>query len=385
MPLVIRCPHCQKPMQLADNSAGKQFRCPSCQNPFTVGGSQPAPVGGRGRLAEAAPPWPPVPPRRRRRRVRPRRPRRMPAPARPHRPPRRRRMSRLQGGAAAGRHRLHGLRLHDPAGDDRPPRSEGAPNLCPNPACGVANPPGERNCQRCGTVLPTAPGTMLHGRYRIERLLAMGGFGAVYLASDTKDGNRPVAIKDMICADPAGIRHPSELLPPRGRDPPLAGEHPHRAARLRPDRAGPDGPPGAGVHPRPGSAQADGGQQQQAVPARAGHRVGQEHLRRAATHAHAVAAAGPSRSEAGQHHAAGGPPLDQDDRLRHGPRPGPDASRRRWRPRRASIPKVTRRRSRSSANRSRAATCSPWPGRCITWSPARRRRASTPPASWRRS
>src|SRR5438874_13256287 len=29
----------------------------------------------------------------------------------------------------------------------------------------------------------------------------MGGFGAVYLATDTKANNRPVAIKDMICAD----------------------------------------------------------------------------------------------------------------------------------------------------------------------------------------
>jgi serine/threonine protein kinase len=79
---------------------------------------------------------------------------------------------------------------------------EGTPNLCSNPACGVANPPGERHCQRCGTPLPTAPGTVVHGRYRIERLLAIGGFGAVYLATDLKAGNRPVAIKDMICADP---------------------------------------------------------------------------------------------------------------------------------------------------------------------------------------
>src|SRR5437667_184376 len=60
----------------------------------------------------------------------------------------------------------------------------------------------ERNCQRCSTPLPTAAGTMLHGRYRVERLLAMGGFGAVYLASDIKAGSRQVAIKDMICADP---------------------------------------------------------------------------------------------------------------------------------------------------------------------------------------
>src|SRR5436305_5843658 len=79
---------------------------------------------------------------------------------------------------------------------------EGPPNPCPNPACGVANPPGERNCQRCSTPLPTAAGTLLHGRYRIEKLLAMGGFGAVYLATDTKAGNRSVAVKDMICADP---------------------------------------------------------------------------------------------------------------------------------------------------------------------------------------
>jgi serine/threonine protein kinase len=49
---------------------------------------------------------------------------------------------------------------------------------------------------------------MLHGRYRIERQLAVGGFGAVYLATDTKQDNRAVAIKDMICADPQefGIR-----------------------------------------------------------------------------------------------------------------------------------------------------------------------------------
>jgi serine/threonine protein kinase len=79
--------------------------------------------------------------------------------------------------------------------------SEGAPNLCPNPACGVANPPSERYCQRCSTPLPTAPGTVLHGRYKIRKLLAMGGFGAVYLAEDVKTG-KEVAIKDMICADP---------------------------------------------------------------------------------------------------------------------------------------------------------------------------------------
>jgi serine/threonine protein kinase len=82
------------------------------------------------------------------------------------------------------------------------PEIDGPPNLCTNPACGVANPQGERTCQRCGNPLPTPPGTVLHGRYRIEKLLAIGGFGAVYLASDQRQNNRQVAIKDMICADP---------------------------------------------------------------------------------------------------------------------------------------------------------------------------------------
>jgi serine/threonine-protein kinase len=80
--------------------------------------------------------------------------------------------------------------------------SEETPNLCPNTACGVANPPGEHVCQRCGSPLPIPPGTTLHGRYRIEGLLAIGGFAAVYRASDIRHGNRTVAVKDMICADP---------------------------------------------------------------------------------------------------------------------------------------------------------------------------------------
>jgi serine/threonine protein kinase len=79
---------------------------------------------------------------------------------------------------------------------------EGPPNLCTNPACGVANPQGEKNCQRCGTPLPIASGTLIHNRYRLERNIAVGGFGSVYLATDTKVQNRPVAIKDMISSDP---------------------------------------------------------------------------------------------------------------------------------------------------------------------------------------
>jgi serine/threonine protein kinase len=78
---------------------------------------------------------------------------------------------------------------------------EATPNLCPNPACGVANQPHDRLCRRCSSPLPTVPGTLLHARYRIERLIAIGGFGAVYQATDIKNDRR-VAIKDMICVDP---------------------------------------------------------------------------------------------------------------------------------------------------------------------------------------
>src|SRR4029079_5622690 len=49
---------------------------------------------------------------------------------------------------------------------------------------------------------PIAGGTLLHNRYRLEKLLKMGGFGAVYMAVDTKNGQRPAAIKDMIGNDP---------------------------------------------------------------------------------------------------------------------------------------------------------------------------------------
>jgi hypothetical protein len=85
--------------------------------------------------------------------------------------------------------------------DSAAPETEEAPIICANPACGVANPRTAKNCVRCDTVLPTPPGTMIKDRYKIEKQLAVGGFGAVYLATDTKGGAQ-VAIKDMICEDP---------------------------------------------------------------------------------------------------------------------------------------------------------------------------------------
>jgi predicted Ser/Thr protein kinase len=184
MPQVIRCPLCSKAMQVPDGSAGKQVRCPSCKKVFVVGAAPArAPVGAAVAATPAAPrpvPAPPAAPK--------------PAPAAPKECPACK--SPLLEGAIACMDCGY-LLQPDTAAD-----AEGPPNLCSNPACGVANPPGERTCQRCGNPLPTPAGTMLHNRYRIERLLAIGGFGAVYLATDTKAGNRPVAIKDMICVDP---------------------------------------------------------------------------------------------------------------------------------------------------------------------------------------
>jgi predicted Ser/Thr protein kinase len=201
MPIVIKCPNCATAMKMPDDSAGKQFRCPTCQKPFTVGAAVPAreavAAGNVAATAGSKPPAAPPPPATGSRpqiSVPPAAAKPAAAPTTPTKCPAC--SADLLPGAIACMDCGYLLQA-DTAAD-----AEGAPNICPNPACGVANPPGERNCQRCSTPLPTSPGTMLHGRYRIEKLLAVGGFGAVYLATDTKQGNRPVAVKDMICADP---------------------------------------------------------------------------------------------------------------------------------------------------------------------------------------
>jgi predicted Zn finger-like uncharacterized protein len=192
MPQVIGCPKCSTRLAVPDDAAGKQVRCPNCQTTFTIGAPAPAlqPVGAAAGGGSAAVPRPPAPP--------------PPAPSTPAVPSTSKTPTKcpacgsdLNPGAIACMDCGYLIQSETASQADM----EGPPNLCPNPACGVANPPGERNCQRCSTPLPTASGTLLHGRYRIEKLLAMGGFGAVYLATDTKGGNRPVAIKDMICAD----------------------------------------------------------------------------------------------------------------------------------------------------------------------------------------
>ena len=181
MPVIIKCPNaaCGKAMQLPDNAAGKRVQCPTCKQPFQVPAAAPAPSaptlsspsfsltdvgnGAKGAAAKNCPACNSV----------------------------------LNEGAVACMD--CGFMLQ---ADTGPAEAEGPPNLCANPACGVANPPGERNCQRCGNPLPIAGGTLLHGRYRLEKLLKMGGFGAVYRGVDTKQADRAVAIKDMIGNDP---------------------------------------------------------------------------------------------------------------------------------------------------------------------------------------
>lgn len=202
MTQVVRCPQCGRTVQVPEQAAGKQVRCPypACQKVFLVAGlarqlrdasesAGPANVAAPplvtaeekslNRIADALDTTPP--------------------PTTTAVAPTSATCPSCQAVLLAGAIACMdcGYLLRAATGTEE----EGPPNLCTNPACGMANSPGERRCHRCGSPLPTPPGTVLHGRYRIERQLAVGGFGAVYLAADLKAGNRAVAIKDMICAD----------------------------------------------------------------------------------------------------------------------------------------------------------------------------------------
>ena len=64
-------------------------------------------------------------------------------------------------------------------------------------------------------MMETVPsGTVLHGRYRIERVLGSGGFGHVYLAVDLKT-NQQYALKEYFVTGPSGqaqLQHEARVL-----------------------------------------------------------------------------------------------------------------------------------------------------------------------------
>ncbi len=93
--------------------------------------------------------------------------------------------------------------------------------MCPE--CSADNKDTARFCIRCGAPLRRLRGrnTILHRRYRLERVLGCGGMGAVYLATDLRL-NAKVAVKENLDMSPesqqqfatearilAGLRHPN--------------------------------------------------------------------------------------------------------------------------------------------------------------------------------
>ena len=78
--------------------------------------------------------------------------------------------------------------------------------------CNAENPSSARFCHHCATVLTghtvyttgtglLIPSTVLAGRYRVILRVGQGGMGAVYKATDTRLGNKVVAVKEMSEAD----------------------------------------------------------------------------------------------------------------------------------------------------------------------------------------
>ncbi len=158
---IIECTNtsCKTKMQVGDDAGGKQFRCPACKTIFTVPSAptrrEPAAVGAAASSKPAAPPMPPPPRREAKGGVAPAaKPPPVPAPA-----------PKQTFCPACGEELLPGAVACQDCGyliqgaASAAEADSGAVSLCPNPACGVANPPGERNCQRCSTPLPYPRGT----------------------------------------------------------------------------------------------------------------------------------------------------------------------------------------------------------------------------------
>ncbi|MBA3469118.1 MAG: SUMF1/EgtB/PvdO family nonheme iron enzyme [Herpetosiphonaceae bacterium] len=78
---------------------------------------------------------------------------------------------------------------------------------CPRCATNVKD--GAKFCPACGAGIPSWTGRLvkddvLISRYRVIRPLARGGMGAVYLATDNRLGDAPVALKEMMLSHAPG-------------------------------------------------------------------------------------------------------------------------------------------------------------------------------------
>ncbi len=195
MPVLTRCEHCQKLSRVADVFANRQVRCPFCKQIFMARTAENEDATAVRPQSGVLPPQAAAVSLARPNGVHPAPPAKPPQAAAPRTScPSCQATLKDQSSCANCGWMAHangtGLGIE----------TEEQPLLCTNPACGTANTRSSRYCARCQAMLPSSPGTMLHGRYRVDRLLAIGGFGGVYLAHDVK-GNRPVAIKDMLAAD----------------------------------------------------------------------------------------------------------------------------------------------------------------------------------------
>jgi len=70
------------------------------------------------------------------------------------------------------------------------------------PSCQNEYSTGDEICNNCGSILPGStailqPGTVLHGKYEIEKLFHVGGMGYVYLAKDKTLADRLCIIKQI--------------------------------------------------------------------------------------------------------------------------------------------------------------------------------------------
>ncbi|MFN5330649.1 MAG: serine/threonine protein kinase [Planctomycetota bacterium] len=156
------CPGCRKVLDAKSEHAGRAVRCPGCQKVFKLPAAKAAVQVPEPPKLESCPlcagPWSP-------------------------------------GAVACGDCGF----MPQPVA---PPAPQVPQIRCIHPPCGASNDVGRKTCLRCGTLLPCPPGTVLEDRYRVDALLALGGFGAVYRGTDLASG-ATIAIKEMLCADKA--------------------------------------------------------------------------------------------------------------------------------------------------------------------------------------